>query len=374
MKTVRAVSCKLLLCSLLAIPLVGVILTSAEAADYRVETVADGLEHPWALAFLPDGRMLVTERAGRLRLIDQDGLHPEPISGLPEVHVHSQAGLFHILPAQDAGNTVYLTLVEGDRRENTLSLVRARLVDHALEDVEVLFRATPWRDTSVHYGGRMVWLNDRSLLLTLGDGFDYRYRAQQPEDHFGSVLRLDADGRARPDNPFAGLNDARRPETWTIGHRNVQGVALDPETGEIWASEHGPRGGDRLHRLQAGGNYGWPITAHARDYSGAEITPYQTYPGMQDPLYVWDRAIAPAGLAVYRGDMFPQWNGDLLVPGLVSRAVHRLRVDGDRVTEEERLFTSLDRRIRAVEVGPDGALYLLTDHSSGEMLRIVPSP
>lgn len=359
-----------LLCGLFVILLAG---APIQAAEYRVETVAEGLEHPWSLAFLADGRLLVTERAGRLRLIDEDGLQSEPVAGLPDVHVHSQAGLFHVLPAADAGDLLYLTLVQGDRRQNTLVLIRARLVDQTLEDLDVLFTASPWRDTSVHYGGRMLWLDDGSLLLTLGDGFDYRYRAQQPEDHFGSVVRLDADGGAQADNPFAGLDDPRQPETWTIGHRNVQGIALDPETGEVWASEHGPRGGDRLHRLQAGGNYGWPITAHARDYSGAQITPYQSYPGMQDPRYVWDRAIAPGGLAVYRGELFPQWDGDLLVPGLVSRSVHRLRVDGEQVTEEDRLFASLDRRIRAVEVGPDGALYLLTDHSSGEVLRVVPS-
>ncbi|MCK8516019.1 PQQ-dependent sugar dehydrogenase [Methylonatrum kenyense] len=362
-----------LACCLAVFLLAGGVAAETQGSEYEVETLADGLEHPWALAFLPDGRMLVTERAGRLRLVDEDGLHPDPIAGLPDVHVHSQAGLFHVLPDREAANVLYLTLVEGDRRENTLTLVRGRLEEHALEDLEVLFRAAPWRDTSVHYGGRMLWLDDGSLLLTTGDGFDYRYRAQQPEDHFGSVLRMDADGKAMLDNPFAALEDARQPETWTIGHRNVQGVALDPDTGEIWVSEHGPRGGDRLHRLQAGANYGWPITAHARDYSGAQITPYRSYPGMQDPLYVWDSAIAPGGLAVYRGETFPQWNGDLLVPGLVSRAVHRLRVDGDRVSEEERLFTSLDRRIRAIEVGPDGVLYLLTDHSNGELLRIVPS-
>ncbi len=360
--------------SLFPVLLLFLVLPALAGDEYRIETVAEGLDHPWAVAWLPDGRMLVTERSGQLRLIDETGLHEEPISGLPEAHVHSQAGLFHVLPARDFEDSglIYLTLVEGDRARNTLVLIRGRLQDRRLEEIETLFRVEPWRDTSVHYGARLAWLADGSLLLSSGDGADFRYQAQRPEDHFGSIMRLDADGGVPDDNPFAGAGDDVRPETWTIGHRNVQGLAEDPETGVVWASEHGPRGGDRLHRLEPGANYGWPVTSHAPDYSGARISPYQEYPGMEPPVHVWGRAIAPGGLAVYRGELFPDWDGDLLVPGLVSRAVHRLRVEDGVVVDERRLFRELDRRLRAVEVGPDGAIYLLTDHPNGELLRVVP--
>lgn len=343
-------------------------------ADYRIETVAEGLEHPWSVAWLPDGRLLVTERAGRLRVIEHGILSPEPIQGVPQAHVRSQAGLFEVLPAPDFSDSgmIYLSLASGDSADNTLIVVRGVLDGNRLRDVETVFRAEPGRDTSVHYGGRLLFLPDDTLLVTLGDGFDYREQAQNPSNHYGAIVRLYPDGSVPRDNPFAG-DDGVRPEVYTLGHRNIQGLDRDPVTGELWANEHGPRGGDEINRIRPGANYGWPAATHGVDYSGARISPYRELPGMESPLLVWTPATAPSGLAVYRGDLFPEWNGDLLSGGLVSRAVHRLRVTEDGVREVERLFRELDSRIRDVRVGPEGAIYLLTDAPQGRLLRVVPA-
>ncbi len=344
------------------------------ADDFRIVTVADGLEHPWSLAFLPDGRMLVTERAGRLRIIDDGTLLPEAVSGVPPAYVNSQAGLFEVLPAQDFPDSgmIYLSLVEGTDDANSLRVVRGQLQGSALTDVEEIFRAQPLRSTPVHYGARMLWLPDDTLLVGYGDGFDYREDAQRLNTHTGSVFRLNPDGSAPADNPFAETAGAR-PEIFTYGHRNAQGLAFDPVDRRIWQHEHGPRGGDELNILESGVNYGWPIVAHAVNYSGAHVTPFTELPGVRNPVHIWQSAIAPAGLAVYRGAMFGGWDGDVLVAGLVSRAIHRLVIEDERVVSEQRLFESLDRRMRDVRVGPEGALYVLTDHANGAVLRITPA-
>jgi aldose sugar dehydrogenase len=343
------------------------------AEDFRIETVAGGLENPWSLAFLPDGRMLVTEHAGRLRIIDNGALLPQAVSGVPQAYVSSQAGLFHVLPAQDFADTgmIYLSLAAGTHRANSLLVVRGRLQGNALVDVEEIFRAQPLRSTPVHYGGRMLWLPDGSLLVSYGDGFDYREDAQRLTNHTGSVFRINADGSAPADNPFIN-NPAARPEIFSFGHRNVQGLAYDPVTRRIWQHEHGPRGGDELNILESGVNYGWPIVAHAVNYSGARVTPFSELPGVRNPVHIWQSAIAPGGLAVYRGALFSQWNGNLLVAGLGSRAIHRLVIENERVVSEQRLFESLNQRMRDVNVGPDGAIYVLTDDSNGAVLRITP--
>ncbi len=349
-------------------------LVSVQAyAGYRIETVVENLEHPWSMAWLPDGRMLVTERPGRLRMIDDGELLPEAISGLPQPHVRSQAGLFEVLPAEDFAESghLYLSYASGDAADNTLRVVRGTLDGLALTDVEEIFRAEPTRGTSVHYGGRMLFLPDGSLIVSVGDAFDHREEAQNIANHFGTIVRLNTDGSVPGDNPLLDETGAR-PEIYSYGHRNIQGLALDPETGVLWSNEHGPRGGDEINRILPGANYGWPAATHGVDYSGARISPYRELPGMESPKLVWTPASAPSGLAVYRGDLFPEWNGNLLSGGLVSRAVHRLEIDGDGVTEAERLFESLESRIRDVRVGPDGAIYLLTDSPAGRLLRVTP--
>lgn len=364
---------------LLACLILLTIASTALADDFRVEgfqisTVADGLENPWSLAFLPDGRMLVTERAGRLRIIDNGALLPEPVADVPQAYVNSQAGLFEVLPAQDFADSgmIYLSLVDGTDRANSLLVVRGRLQNNALMDVEEIFRAQPLRATPVHYGARMLWLPDGTLLLGYGDGFDYREDAQRLNNHTGSVFRLNADGSAPADNPFVD-NTSARPEIFTYGHRNVQGIAYDPVDNRIWQHEHGPRGGDELNILESGVNYGWPIVAHAVNYSGARVTPFTELPGVRNPVHIWQSAIAPGGLAVYRGELFAEWNGNVLVAGLGSRAIHRMVIENAQVVSEQRLFESLDQRMRDVRVGPDGAIYVLTDHANGAVLRISPA-
>jgi len=346
----------------------------AGAATLRVETLAEGLEHPWSLAFLPDGAMLVTERAGRLRYIDPQGdLASEPITGLPEdIHVQAQAGLKEIALAPDFADTgrVYLTHACGSRQANALCLTRARFAEHALHDRETIFRTRPERQGSAHYGGRIAFLPDGTLLLTHGDGFVYREQAQRPENHLGSLLRLNPDGTAPADNPA--IADAA-PETWSYGHRNIQGIVHDPATDTVWVAEHGPRGGDELNRVRPGGNYGWPLATHGVDYTGARITPHTSLPGMADPLWTWTPALAPGGMTRYSGDLFPHWEGDLLIAGLAGKSVRRMVVDANGVDEAEILFRDRGERLRDIRTGPGGALYLLTDYADGRLLRVTPA-
>ncbi len=334
-------------------------------------TLVEGLDHPWSLAFLPDGRMLVTERPGRLRQIVDGRLDPAPITGVPAVNAAGQGGLFEVLPAPDFADSggLYLSYAHGDARGNTTRLARARLQGGALVDLEVLFEAQPPRATAVHYGGRMAWLPGGTLLLALGDGFDYRERAQALDDHLGSIVRLRADGGVPDDNPFVGRPDAR-PEIFSYGHRNVQGIVVAGNT--AYAHEHGPRGGDELNRLLPGRNYGWPITSLGLDYSGAKVTPFADYPGIVAPLLHWTPSIAPAGLAWYDDARHPAWQGSLFVAALAERSLRRLWFAADGSLQQEVLLRDLDERLRDVRVGPDGALYLLTDSAKGRLLRLAP--
>ena len=358
--------------ALLSFAIVVAACSPAGAENYRIETFVEGLEHPWSIAFLPDGRKLVTERAGRLRLIEDGRLLEEPVRGVPQAYVRSQAGLFEVMldPDYEENGWIYLSLAHGTARANSTRVVRGRLEGHELRDVEVLFTSDPPRNTPVHFGGRMAFLADGTLVIGLGDGFNFREDAQRLENHTGTIVRINPDGSVPADNPFLGRDDAL-PEIYSYGHRNVQGLVFDRRSGRLWSHEHGPRGGDELNLILPGRNYGWPVATFGVDYSGAMITPYTSRPGMEDPLVDWTPAIAPSGLAIYYGEQFPEWEGDLLVTGLVAREVRRVRLDGERVVGEESLFGEIGERLRDVKVGPDGVLYILTDQPQGRVLRVV---
>lgn len=344
---------------------------AAASADMRIETIAEGLAHPWSLAFLPDGSMLVTERNGGLRVIRDGELVDQPVENVPEAYVAGQGGLFEVLPDPDFADNgrLFLSFAHGHAGANATRVISARYDGKRLDDIEVVFTAIPTKATPHHYGGRMAFLPDGTLLVTIGDGFDYREQAQRLDNHLGKVVRVAKDGTAPPDNPFR--NDpGALPEIYTYGHRNPQGIVVAADTGTIWLHEHGPRGGDELNRLVAGRNYGWPVITYGRDYSGARISPYTEYEGMQQPTLHWTPSIAPAGMAYYGASRCADWQGDLFVAALAERSVRRLDLEGGQVAGQERLFDGLDARIRDVVAGPDGALYLLTDNPSGRVLRV----
>lgn len=337
------------------------------------ETLAEGLQQPWALAELPDGRLLISERGGRLRVFANGRLQEAAIGGVPEVYFAGQGGLLDVLPDRDFERTglLFLSYAAGSDSANATSLARARLQGAALVDLRVIFTARPAKSSNAHFGGRLLQLDDGSLLLSLGDGFNWREAAQDLGSHLGKIVRVLPDGSLPADNPFLGREGAL-PEIYSYGHRNVQGLALDPASGTVWQHEHGPRGGDEINRIEAGINYGWPIATRGLDYSGAEVTPFETYPGMRDPLHGWTPSIAPSALAIYRGGEFPHWQGDLLVTALAGRALHRLSARPDGGFDEEVLLTGLDQRLREVHVAADGSVLLLTDGADARLLRLLP--
>ncbi len=341
----------------------------ALAQSYVIETVAEGLEQPWSLAFLPDGDMLVTELPGRLRRVSPDGTLGEPISGVPETFYKSQGGFFDVLlhPGFEDNALVYLSYAEGPAKGNTLAVGRGRLEGDGLRGFEVIFRVSPLKDTPVHYGGRMVWLGDGTLLVTTGDGFDYRERAQDLSNQMGKTVRMTDTGEVPADNPFVG-RDGADPYVYTYGHRNPQGLVYDAENDRVYLHEHGPKGGDELNLLVAGRNYGWPAITYGKDYSGALISPFTEAPGMEQPLVHWTPSIAPSGMALYTGDEFPEWRGQVFVGGLVEKAVRRVELRGSKVVGQEVVFGEIGERIRDVRVGTDGLLYLLTGQDDGRLL------
>ncbi|QTS86989.1 PQQ-dependent sugar dehydrogenase [Ectopseudomonas khazarica] len=355
----------------------GALFASAPLAahDYRIETFSQGLEHPWSMAFLPDGRLLVTERVGRLRIVEADGrLDPEPVAGVPEGFIAAQAGLMEVAldPDYSANRWLYLTHAQGSLEANNTRLIRARMVDGELQDLEVLFTAQPLKAGAAHYGGRIAFLADNTLVLTLGDGFDWREQAQNPANHLGKIVRLNRDGSVPQDNPLLGQQGAA-PEIYSLGHRNVQGIFFDAEQGRLYSHEHGPRGGDELNLIEPGGNYGWPLATFGVDYTGARVSPYTELPGLVAPLLHWTPSVAPSSLMLYRGELFPDWQGDLFASTLAERSVRRIRLRDGMLAGEEVLFEELGERIRDVRSGPDGALYLLTDNPQGRILRVLPS-
>lgn len=346
---------------------------SSSEATFRLDTVAQGLEHPWSLAFLPDGDVLVTERAGRLRVIRDGTLLPEPVQGLPELVVSGQGGLLDVLlhPEFRQNNTLFLSYAHRSPAGMTTRVARAELNGNRLTSVEVIFEALPRSGTSRHFAGRMAFDAQGNLYIAVGDRGEMD-RAQDTSDDAGGVHRITPEGKPAPGNPF--LNDSQANDTlFTYGNRNIQGMTVHPETGAIWTHEHGPRGGDEINILRAGTNYGWPEITYGIDYSGLPISLDTKQPGMAQPLHYWDPSIAPSGMAFYTGTLFPQWQGDLFVGALKMQKLVRLEIVDGKVTEEEDLLTDLGERIRAVNMGPDGALWLLTDAPRGNVYRMVPA-
>jgi glucose/arabinose dehydrogenase len=342
----------------------------------KVETFAGGLVHPWGLAFLPDGRLLVSERPGRLRLIGKDGKLSAPLQGLPKVFAGGQGGMLDVQLGPDfpTSGLVYFSYAEPrDGGKNGTTVARGRLVTEGdggrLEQLQVIFRQEPSYASSEHFGSRIVFTRDGSLFVTLGERYSARDQAQNPANHLGKLVRIMPDGSPYAGNP---KRDGWRPEIWSIGHRNVQGAALHPTTGKLWTAEHGARGGDEINVPDAGKNYGWPVITYGRDYTYAKIGEGTAKPGMEQPIYYWDPSIAPSGAAFYTGNRLPEWTGNLFVGALAGQALHRLVLDGERVVGEEKLLSDLGERIRDVRNGPDGALWLLTDSAEGRVLRIVP--
>lgn len=340
----------------------------------RVETVATGLEHPWGLDFLPDGRMLVSERPGRLRLVTPDGKLSAPLSGVPAVQARGQGGLLDVAVDPDFASTglVYLSYAEPGEGGAGTSAARARLTDAGLTDLQVIYRQRPKLEGAGHFGSRIVFARDGTLFITQGDRQSYRDRAQDLTQGMGKIVRVNRDGSVPADNPFIG-NSSAQPEIWSYGHRNLQGAALHPETGRLYTVEHGARGGDELNHPEAGKNYGWPVITYGRDYSGLPIGEGTAREGMEQPLYFWDPVIAPSGMAFYTGERYAGWRGSLFIGSMNPGGLVRLTLDGDRVTNEERYLGELGERIRDVVQGPDGYLYLLTDSAQGRILRVLPA-
>lgn len=342
-----------------------------------METVAEGLANPWGLAFLPDGNMLVTERPGTLRLVTPDGTISDPIAGVPEVDARGQGGLLDVElgPDFDAERWVYLSFSEpGEGETNSTAIARGQLNEDAtaLENVEVIFVQEPKVESTLHFGSRIVFDDDGYMYVTLGERSHEQFRvlAQDLGTHLGKVIRLWPDGSVPEDNPFVDQEGAL-PEIYSYGHRNPQGAAIFPETNQLWVIEHGPRGGDELNRVVAGGNYGWPLLTEGTEYTGEPINPPDQLPeDLVGPVQFWVPSPAPSGLLFYRGEEFPEWNGDAFFGALAGTSLVRVDMEGEEVVGDEFMFTDMGNRIRAVEEGPDGAIYLLTDAAEGQLIRL----
>lgn len=348
------------------------------AGDVRVETVAQGLVHPWSLAFLPDGRMLVTERPGRLRIAARGGALSKPLAGVPHVFAGGQGGLLDVI--LDRGfaqnRTIYFSYAEPYDGGGRTAVARATLAagaTPAVTGVKVIYRQHGPASRGNHFGGRIVQSADGTLFVTNGEHFTDRDLAQTLDNDLGKIVRITPDGAAPNDNPFAGRAGAR-PEIWSYGHRNPQGLAIDPADGRLWEQEHGPKGGDEINIIRPGHNYGWPRVSYGVNYDGSPVgTGKARMEGVTDPVWYWTPSIAPSGMAFYTGDLFPAWKGNLFNGALKFQLLSRLELKGGKVVTEERMLQGLNERIRDVRQGPDGALYLLTDNSAGRILRVVPA-
>jgi glucose/arabinose dehydrogenase len=356
--------------------------TRAEAVTTKtplqVTEIASGFNLPWAIAFLPDGRFLVTEKpTGRLYIVTAEGTKSPPVAGLPKVDGRDQGGLLDIELAPDYATSrmIYWSYYEPREGGNGLAVARGKLDDGSspeVNDVQVVFRMQPTLESTMHAGGRLVFAPDNTLFVTLGERsiLQGRRQARDLNSHFGKVVRIRPDGSVPPDNPFVDRAGAK-PEIWTSGHRNILAADLDDRS-RLWVVEMGPRGGDELNLIERGKDYGWPTIGYGEEYSGKPIHKTTQAPGMEQPVYYWDPVIAPSGLTIYSGALFPEWRGNFLIGGLVSRALIRLVLRDDKVVGEERLLTDREHRIREVVQGPDGAIYLLTDDENGRLLRLTP--
>jgi glucose/arabinose dehydrogenase len=344
-----------------------------EKREATLETVARGLEQPWALAFLPDGRMLVTERPGRIRMIGRDGALSEPLAGAPTVAARGQGGLLDLVLDPDFAQSrlVFATFAEPRSDGAGTAVVRMRLNEAGtgFEQQSIIFRQQPSYTGGNHFGSRLVFDRGGALFVALGDRFDLRDQAQNRTNTLGKIVRINRDGSIPADNPGNGREGWLAP-IWSIGHRNIQSAALHPQTGKLWTAEHGARGGDEINVPEAGKNYGWPVITFGRDYSGAKIGEGTTKAGMEQPVFYWDPSIAPSGMTFLTSDRYPEWKGNAFVGALAGRLVARLTLNGEKVVAEERLFRDLGKRIRDVRQGPDGYLYLLTDGPDAEILRV----
>ena len=350
-----------------------------DSADHQIETITDKLVFPYGMVFLPDGDMLVTEKPGRLRVVKEGVLQPEPIAGIPEVFDGLKGNTRHgglldiaLHPRFAENRLVYLTLTEGNDKGSTTSVIRGRYRDGRLDEVVKLYTAIPNVKKTIGYGARIIFLPDETLLISMGDRFLAREEAQNLGSSLGKVLRLRDDGGIPGDNPFINNADAL-PEIWSYGHRIIIGIVLDPVTNTVYAHENGPKGGDELNIIEPGVNYGWPFASLALDYSGGYVSPFTSYPGTVQPLTHWTPSLAPSGLTICRGCLWNEWEGDLLFGNLVGQQVRRIRLHNRAVIEQEILFQELEERFRDVRFGPDGALYILTDNEKGRLLRVVPN-
>jgi glucose/arabinose dehydrogenase len=357
-------------------------LISAKPEPTIPKTIVRGLEHPWSMAWLPDGSILITERPGRLRIVKNGVLLPQAIAGLPNIYAQGQGGLMDISlhPQFQQNRLVYLTYAHGDASANRTRLGRAKFDGKSLTNFQVIFEAAPVKAGTQHFGSRIAWLQDGTLLLAIGDGGNpplklggslIREQAQKLNSHLGKVLRLNDDGSAPKNNPFIKKPQAK-PEIWSYGHRNIQGLAVDQNTGKVWATEHGSKGGDELNLLNVGKNYGWPQVSFSQEYFGGDITSLRSKVGMVDPKLVWTPAIAPSGLAVYNSTRFPQWQGNLFLGGLVSQDLRRITIDRDGLVKTQEQI-NIGQRVRDVRQGADGFIYVLTDQVNGELIRLQPA-
>ena len=353
----------------------------AQAQTMQQVILVESLEHPWGLDWLPDGTLLLTERPGRLRVMRNGELDPVPLPGIPEVLAAGQGGLLDIsVHPQFAENQwVYFTYSHGTSAANQTRVARAQFDGSTISDWTVIFEVNRAKRGEQHFGSRIVWLPDNTMLVSIGDGGNppiqldgglIRNQAQNLGSHFGKVVRLNDDGSVPADNPLVGTPEADS-VLWSYGHRNIQGMVFDAVTNQVWATEHGSRGGDELNRVDPGENYGWPVVTHSQEYSGGEISSERSRPGMVDPLIVWTPAIAPSGLMLYRGDQFPQWQGDLFAGGLVSRDIRRIELDETGAVVSQTPI-SIGQRVRDVRQGPDGLIYILTDERNGRLIRLEP--
>ena len=347
----------------------------AQAAEPKLATVARGLANPWAVAFLPDGRFLVTERAGRLRVVEADGRPGEALGGLPPVDAGGQCGLLDVvLDPKFADNAwVYWSFAEAGDGGNSTAVARGRLQGDRLVDVQLIFRQLPKVSSRAHCGSRLVFDREGRLFVVLGDRFSRKEDAQKLDNHLGKVVRIEADGRVPADNPFVSTAGAK-PEIWSLGHRNMQGAALHPQTGELWATEHGPQGGDELNVVRSGKNYGWPLLTYGRNYGiGTRIGEEGPKPGFEQPLKYWvPVSVAPSGMVFVTSERYPRWQGNILIGTLRGQSLIRLELDGTRVVGEETLLSDQRSRIRDVRQSPDGYIYVLTDGADGKLLRLLP--